>query len=363
MLVEAVNHYSPSFTEAPAINVFTEALNHANITYSLQPVPLTSDDDSRANLLIHLGPDPPALLLVGHVDTIELWHNGDYGTRIEGDSLYGLGACDMKGGCVAIIEALTAIKESNILLNKGLYVALVVGEEEYGDGAKALLEKVWAPITVIGEPTSLMPCMSHYGYLEVCLMSNGISAHAALPNVGNNAIHAMLSWVMNIIEESQKLTFAKQFAINPREIHGGGPYFVVAENCDTIIDFHVPPDVGSDQIKIVIQKARKVTLQSHQNVELIYKQLLWAPGFSHDDEDERLNSLRKAYQTIGLKWQPAVFKSHSDANLFYLRGTLPVICGPGDLALAHRRGEWVSIAEVERAAYLYAAMIYECCGK
>lgn len=365
LLVEAINHYSPTFAEAPVTRVFAAALQRAGIRYQLQPVPGAPVNDSRANLIVRLGPEPPAFLLVGHVDTIELWHEESYNARIEGDSVYGLGAADMKGGCAAIIEAIIALAESKTPLQRGLCVALVVGEEEDGDGAQALLEEVWAPIAVIGEPTNLLPCTAHFGYLETRLLSNGHRAHAALPDVGANAIHAMLAWMMHIIAESQKLPFANQLAINPSEIHGGEPYFVVAENCEALIDFHIPPHVGCEPVEEVIETARAVVLESHREVNLTYKKLSWAPGFIYDtnEEDDRLLPLRNAFKRVGLEWRPSVFRSHSDANRFDPTGTLPLICGPGDLAVAHGREEKISIGEVERAARLYGAMIYEACVK
>jgi len=363
--VEAINHYSPTFAEAPVTRVFVSALERAGVRYRLQPLPGAPVNGSRANLVIRVGPEPPAFLLVGHVDTIELWHEESYNARTEGDLVYGLGAADMKGGCAAIIEAVIALVESKTSLRRGLCVALVVGEEEDGDGAQALLEEVWAPITVIGEPTNLLPCTSHFGYLETLLVSNGHRAHAALPDVGANAIHAMLAWMMHIIDESPKLPFADQLAINPSEIHGGEPYFVVAENCEALIDFHIPPYVGCEPVEELIERARAAVLESHREVKLKYKKLSWAPGFIHDDtkHGERLVPLRNAFKRIGLKWQPSVFRSHSDANLFHPTGTLPCICGPGDLAVAHGREEHISINEVERAARLYGAMIYEVCVK
>ena len=362
LLVNAINHYSPTFAEAPVMWLFASALQRAGIGHELQPVPGAPGNHSRANLIVRVGPEPLALLLVGHVDTIELWHEESYSARTEGDTIYGLGAADMKGGCVAIIEALTAVAESKTPLQRGLCVALLVGEEEEGDGAQALLEEVWAPITVIGEPTSLLPCTSHFGYLETRLVSSGHRAHAALPDVGANAIHAMLAWMMQIIDESQKLPFAEELAINPSEIHGGEPSFVVAENCEALIDFHIPPHVDREPVAELIDKTRADVLETHREVELAYKELSWAPGFIHDhDEDERLIPLRNAFERIGKKWRPSVFRSHSDANLFHPTGTLPIICGPGDLRVAHGRGENISIAEVERAAHLYGAIIYEAC--
>jgi acetylornithine deacetylase len=295
------------------------------------------------------------------VDTVALWYEGDYRARIFGDTLYGLGAADMKGGCAAFVEALIALKESNVSLKKGLCVALVVGEEEYGDGSEAIVDSLHAPLTIIGEPTSLFPCTAHYGYLECRLVSIGLRAHAALPEVGANAIHGMLTWMAQILNECQTLDFADRLAVNPREIRGGEPGFVVAESCEMLIDFHLPPQAERKPLESVIEKARGFVLQSHRDISLSYEAHFWSPGYNHSGKDRRLIPVRDAYKKMGLVWQTEAFRSHSDAGLFYPTGTLPLVCGPGDLAVAHRRGECVSLTEVERAARLYAAIIYETC--
>lgn len=363
LLFDAVDTYSPTFAEPPGTQVFASALRDADIAYILQPVLTDGGDETRANLIVQLGPVPPALLWVGHVDTIDLWHEEGHGAELEGDRLYGLGAADMKSGCAAIIEALIAVTSSGLPWRRGLCVALVVGEEQYGDGSMALLENrsVLAPLTVFGEPTNLQPCPSHFGYYELRLISKGLRAHAALPEVGANAIHAMLAWMLRILEECQRLPHGEQIAINPREIHGGETDFVIAESCEASVDFHLPPDITVGEIERVIRQAQETVLESHPGVQLEYEQLVWAPGFRYQEDDERLQPLYMAFEHTRLPWKPIAFRSHSDANLFQGSGTLSVVCGPGNLAVAHTRGEYVSLSEVEQAARLYAALIYEAC--
>ena len=146
------------------------------------------------------------------------------------------------------------------------------------DGAEALVPSVRSPLTVLGEPTGLAPCVAHYGYLETLLKCTGLRAHAALPHAGANAIHAMLAWMMTIIDAGQNMPFAENLAINPREIHGGEPYFVVAEQCEALMDFHVPPEVDFEPMETVIEEAREAVAGVHSDVTMAYKRLFWAPG-------------------------------------------------------------------------------------
>ncbi|HEY5789220.1 MAG TPA: M20/M25/M40 family metallo-hydrolase [Gammaproteobacteria bacterium] len=363
LLTEAVEQYSPSFAEEPAMQVFADRLNEHGIRYLRQPIPDAGGPvgDHRANLIVELGPQPAALMWVGHVDTVPLIDEEEQRIHRDGDILHGLGTADMKSGCAAMVEALVALVESGVEFKRGLTVALVVGEEEYGDGSEALLEWRTAPLTVIGEPTGLVACVDHYGYYECRLIVRGARAHAALPEVGASAIHAMLEWMQRILEAGGESEFAQGLSINPREIRGGAGLFMVAEQCEAAIDIHAPPEVGKEVIDRLIESARAKAAATHERCELDYENLYWATGYANLPDDPLLAPLRQAFAAAGANWEPAAFRSHSDGSLFHQKGSLPVICGPGRLEVAHTRHEHVSLAETQQAARIYAALIYAAC--
>jgi acetylornithine deacetylase len=362
LLVEAVNHYSPSYAEAAVIPTFVQALNKARIPHRLQPVPVAPGDTERANILVELGPTPPELLLIGHIDTIPYWGDEDeHGAFVEGDVLYGLGSADMKSGCVAMVEALTALIEAGATFERGVCLALVVGEEEYGDGSAALLDEILAPLTIIGEPTSLTPCTEHYGYLELRLTSEGTRAHAALPSVGANAIHAMLTWLLQLLERVGALEQADRISVNPRQITGGENLFVIAERCEAAVDLHLAADVDRELLLALVDEAREAALATHPSCALSFEEIFWVPGYSLSDDDTFLPSVREAFAAAGVAWNPVAFPSHSDGNLFFQHGTVPIVCGPGALEVAHTRDEHVHLPEVVTAARLYAALIHQVC--
>lgn len=364
LLIETVNQYSPSYAEEAVIEVFVAALERAGIAYRMQAVSASPGDVGRANILVELGPGPPELMLVGHVDTIPFWGDAEeeYSAEVDGDILWGLGAADMKSGCVAMVEAVIAAVEAGVVFERGFCLALVVGEEDYGDGSEALLAELTAPLTIIGEPTGLQPCIEHYAYMESRLTSEGTRAHAALPDVGANAIHAMLTWILRIVEEVGVLPHAEQIALNPREIRGGGSLFVIAEHCEAELDMHLGPAVDSQAVLAAMERARRTALETHRECSLEYEQIYFAPAYAVGADDARLEPLQRAFEGVGLAWKPTAFRSHSDGNMFFQEGVLPIVCGPGQLEVAHTRHEHVRFSEVEDAARLYLGMIYEVCG-
>lgn len=354
LLAEAVQCYSPSYAEGPVVDLFEEAIRAAGLPCRRQQVP--GSGDGRANLVVELGPRPAQLFLVGHVDTIPLLSGERLGARREGDVLHGLGAADMKAGCAAMVEAFAAVLASGVGLTKGIGLGLVVGEEEYGDGTAKLLEELRAPLVVIGEPTGLMPCFSHYGYFEAHLEAEGVRAHAALPHIGANAIHALLGWIRAIVDGLGTLPSPDALAINLREISGGESRFVIPDRCSALLDVHLPPGGARSQVEAVLEKARAAALADNGRARLDWRLAFWAAGYALEAGDPRLALIAPAFATCGLPFEPTAFPSHSDASLFHDAGCATIVCGPGRLEVAHTNQDQVSLSETYAAARLYAAL-------
>lgn len=356
LVTAAVRCYSPSYAEGPVVDLFEKAILTAGLPCRRQPAPAEGAYEGRANLIIELGPRPAELFFVGHVDTIPLLSDEKLGARRKGDILHGLGAADMKAGCAAMVEAFAAFAAAGIEPKRGIALGLVVGEEEYGDGTAKLLEELRAPLVVIGEPTGLVPCFAHNGYFEAHLEAEGVRAHAALPNVGANAIHALLDWVRAIVDGLGSLPAAEALAVNLREINGGESRFVIADRCSALLDVHLSPGNERSQIEAALEKARASALAGNGRAHLDWRLAYWAAGYALDAADPRLTPIAPAFEACSLPCEPTVFRSHSDGSLFHEAGSAPVICGPGRLEVAHTKRDQVSLAETLSAARLYAAL-------
>lgn len=362
LLSDAVDTYSPSYAEEAMVDLLCETLDAVGVPYELQRVSEEDETPSRHNIIVELGPQPPELVLVGHIDTIPAWHEESAEAYIEEGKLYGLGSADMKSGCCAMIEALTAVAHADVELERGVVLALVVGEEEYGDGSEMFLEEYSPGLTVIGEPTGLKPCTEHFGFAEFVLEAHGNPAHAAFPELGASAIHAMLGWLSRLLEHRREVSHPRQLALNPREITGGGDLFIVADHCTAGVDIHLGPQIEHDEIIALLDDARAEVLEGHAKCRLGFEQTYYAPAYKLRVDDPRLAPLERAFDAAGLDWKPTAFRSHSDGNMFRQHGAFPVICGPGRLEVAHTRDEHVALAELHEAARLYAAMVVACCG-
>jgi acetylornithine deacetylase len=360
LLQQAIVAPSPTYDERAAIEVFDRALRDAGFEPRLQSI---GREHWRGNLLVELGPGTPALLLVGHLDVIPFPETHPACQQLErrGDRIYGTGSADMKGGCAAMVEALTAVASAGVALRRGVRLALTVGEEDYGDGASALISsELSCPVAVIGEPTGLAVCFEHRGYLELLLTVDGRLSHASLPELGKNAIEALASWI-----EQLRAFIADpplgDVAVNLRCLTGGDEaLFVVADRCEAILDVHFPPRVDAERIEQRIAMAGQ-QLAAERGLSVDIGRLFHASGYRLDADDPALAPLRRAIDREQLAVAQQPFRSHSDGNLLRRAGSRPLICGPGALEVAHTPDEHVGLAEVQRAARFYATAIYEAC--
>ena len=110
-----------------------------------------------------------SLLLSGHVDTVPVgaaaWRHDPFGATVEGNRLYGRGACDMKAGLAAHLLVVEALSELGVRLGGDLIFESVVDEEFGGvNGTLAgRLAGFRADAAIVGEPSGLRVCPAQRG--------------------------------------------------------------------------------------------------------------------------------------------------------------------------------------------------------
>ncbi|MFC1926113.1 M20 family metallopeptidase, partial [Chloroflexota bacterium] len=344
LLKDLVNIYSPSGKEEQILRYVENYLKKHGLSPVRQKV-----DENRYNLVVFPeGRDEVDLCFVGHLDTVTAYDLDDYGFHEENDNVFGLGTADMKAACAAMIEAFVAlVKRGSPLSPVGL--ALVVGEEEDSDGAKALITEYGFPWAVVGEPTDMMPCLGHYGYLEVLMRTEGKRAHSSMPELGHNAIEAMLRLLIKVTDYAT--SFPSGLVYNIRELSGFPGGFVVPDTCEAWLDIHLPPDSRIDLLKTELEQLVEGEgipgLDIHMRFEDTHS------GYRISQDRTLVKKLKETYQNMSLPWKPHDFRSHSDANVFWAAGVDPIILGPGRLEEAHTPEESISFDHVVQAAQVY----------
>lgn len=350
-LMEMIDIYSPSGKEEDIQLYLEQRLAAADIPVSRQEV-----EDERYNLVATMGETQPDLYLVGHVDTVAAWDIEEYAAVEQWGVVRGLGSADMKGGCAAMVEAWLALATLPARQRPPLGLLLVVGEEENGDGSSRFLEENRPEWVVIGEPTSMLPAFSHFGYMEVSLMTRGRRTHSSLPGLGHNAIESMLRVLLEIERSPLFQQKPSQLVYSIREMSSSRAGFVVPDRCDTCIDLHLAPEADPATVRRELENTLDRARCSIKGLDLEASFDFEAGGYQLE-VDPRLDQLfEEVFPRLNLPLEYVPFPSHSDGNLFYQAGSKPLILGPGSLETAHTADEQTSLAEVEAAARVYAAL-------
>jgi acetylornithine deacetylase len=318
------------------------------------PVKRQLVDESRYNLLVMPPGIDVQLALIGHLDTVAAYDLDHYGYQETGEQITGLGTADMKSGCAAMVEAFMSVWESGFT-QLPVALALVVGEEEEGDGIERLVEEFYFPWALVAEPTDLRPCLSHYGYMEIQIRTRGRRLHASLADRSQNPVENMLRLLMEV---SRYMVDQRPEGIyNIRDLLSSHVGFAVPDWCEAWLDVHLPPHspIGDVSLELeqIVEGFRKDNPQNNATIRFVTVH----DGYELPEKGPVVKVLQHLYKKRSLAWSPQAFSSHSDANRLWISGVKPILLGPGQLQMAHTPEESVSFNQVQWAAELFRDLI------
>jgi acetylornithine deacetylase len=320
----------------------------------------------KANLVCRRGPDAPGgLALVGHTDCVPFdpeWSEALSGVERAG-RLFGRGTADTKGFLAAALAAAARTRAGRAPL------ALVfTADEEIGClGAKRILAegRVHPRHAIVGEPTSLTPVRAHKGYCAVEIAIGGIEGHSAYPDVGASAIHAFgRLWpeIERIGEELRRETdggFSPPHTTwNVGVVAGGKARNIIAGECRFTYEWRPLP--GQDPrraLRLLEDACARVAASSGGKVSVEVAPLRTDAAAVTSAEAEIVRFLEAESGNVSTTVPfgtelPEVIGMGAEACVF----------GPGDIRVAHRTGEHVEVAELERAAAILARAVERFCG-
>lgn len=155
--------------------------------------------DRMGNIVGRIGDGPVKLLYDSHIDTVGLGNPDEWGWdpfkgKIEDGVFYARGACDEKGSTPGMIYGLALARDLGLL--DGISGYYFGNMEEWNDGsaphALVEVEGLRPDFVVIGEPTRMQVYRGHKGRVEMQVVAQGRSAHAASNFLGDNAIYKLL---------------------------------------------------------------------------------------------------------------------------------------------------------------------------
>lgn len=315
----------------------------------------------------------PHLVFCSHLDVVPagdrgLWEWDPYGAEVAHGYLHGRGSGDAKASVAAALEAAGMLTASGLEPAGTLHLALVADEEAMGfKGAHHLVEERIVPpeAAIVGEPTSLRVVRAQRGACWFRLTVHGRASHGSAPERGRSAILHMAEVVARLPEtlpgtEHEVLGGP---SLNVGTIRGGEKVNIVPASCVIEIDRRTLPGETEREVTggilAAVDRARERYPDLEADVELQFS----AAPYEVDPRAGVVEATAAAIErTTGAPAELAGFRGASDARFFAAAGAEVVVCGPGDIALAHTASERVELAEVERAAEVYARAFAELVG-
>ncbi len=278
----------------------------------------------RWNLIAHDG-HPSRLVFSTHVDTVP----PHLPVRLDNGRVYGRGACDTKGGLLAMWHAAARLRKSGAT---GIGWLLVVGEEVDHIGARMARDlDLNAERIILCEPTQNQVVSAQKGMLRFRLSATGVAGHSAFPDDGSSALDPLL----DTLEKMRHHRWPSDPVLGPTTFNIGVLNAGVAANifapratAELLFRATGPIDELFDQIRPLL--AEGVTLE-----DAVYNDPVYF------DPPEGVPTCTVPFNT--------------DAT--YLRELGEVwLVGPGDIRLAHGDHESIGLDEIEAGIERYVQL-------
>src|SRR5713226_4064114 len=232
----------------------------------VSPARADTSDETAVSLMASFGNGTRTLYFHGHYDVVPAQSPEQFQPVRKEHFLFGRGSCDMKGGIVAMLFAVHALKECDAELNGKIVLTLVPDEETVGARGSAWLareEKLGRNGIgmLLPEPTSGVVWNANRGAISLRIKVLGKSVHVGLQHRGENAFEQM-SRVVGRLKELKREVEQRQtaYAIGAEQTRnsilmlggasGGGTNFnVVPEQCWFTLDRRINPEENFDAEK------------------------------------------------------------------------------------------------------------------
>lgn len=264
----------------------------------------------------------PVIVFHGHIDVVP-GKPGQFKPRIEGDSLVGRGAYDMKAALAAMMCALRDLRDEAGVQVRFLCVADEESESMGIRGTDVLVERGYGgDFAITGEPTNLHVGVQAKGVLALRITVSGTAAHGSTPWLGDNAVLK----AHDIFRRIEGMDFARQSSelfdrpsINLGRIEGGDAINKVPDTCTMDVDIRFVPGQNPELILEAIREIDDIA------VEVVFER---EPAFVAND-NEFVAALHNSLADCGVEGAELVGRDgSSEATAFLAQGIPAVEFGP-----------------------------------
>ena len=331
--------------------------------------------ESSICLLAGYGRGERTLYFHGHYDVVPAQTPEQFRPLRKEHFVFGRGSCDMKGGIVAMLYALLALKETAAELNGRIGLTLVPNEETGGQGGSAWLAAQGGLGCrgigmLLAEPTSGVVWNANRGAISLRVRVHGKSAHVGLQHLGENAferMHRVVGQLQELKREvEQRVTNFNVGAEQARnsilmlggQSGGGANFNVVPEECWFTIDRRINPEED-----LVIEKAKLLdVLESckREGIPMEWEILQQGNSASCDESGALSQALAHGIHTVtGEAPRFELCPGLLEIRFYAAQGIPAFAYGPGLLSVAHGPNEYVDLRKVIETAAIYALTAIE----
>ena len=328
----------------------------------------------KAALYATIGPNiEGGVVLSAHSDVVptegQPWTSDPYRLRQEGGRLYGRGSTDMKGFVATVLAAVPGFVAAG--LKRPIHIALSYDEEVGCLGVRPLARHMKTRIAmpqavIVGEPTSLKPVNAHKSAYRLESDVIGRSAHSSVPSWGVNAVYYAARLVAEIERLAERL--AAMEVTDPRfkpphptasvgEITGGTAHNIVPDHCRVVWGIRGMPETDVPALVDETQAFADTQLASEMRKldAACAIQTKIAASILPLKPRVRSNAETLIAELTGSAEMGAVSYG-TDAGIFDDIGWPCVVCGPGDIAQAHKPDEFIAAEALEECAAMLARL-------
>ena len=367
----AIPSVNPAFrtTEAPA-EWFGEAAMAAHVAAWLSDhgaeVQLDPVFPGRPNVIARLrGGGGRKLLWEGHLDTVQATGMSIEPFRpvLRDGRLYGRGAVDDKGCLVAFMLALRDLARDPAPVDI-TFVAAIDEEHHYRGVQHYLGRGEQADGGVAGEPTGLRVVSACKGCVRWEIEIRGRGAHSSRPEEGIDAIAIGADLVRHLRD-----VFAPRLAVRAHPllgqpslicslIRGGEGINTVPARCSLKFDRRtLPAETTREAWSEIEAEVHRFAVGLDRDAAVImHPPFVEGDGMDVPEDAAIIAVARAACRAEGLPDEAMGVSFGSDAAVMTRAGIPTIIFGPGSIDQAHTADEFVSVAEVARAARMLADM-------
>jgi acetylornithine deacetylase len=320
-----------------------------------------------------------SLLLNAHYDVVppgvlESWNHGPFEGIVSDGRVFGRGACDMKGGLAAILEALRSVQEVGVEVPAPLVVECVPDEEQTSMGTLACCQRgIRADAAVIPEPTDLHVLVAVRGSFSGKIVVPGRAGHSEMaqpPWQDGGAVNAIEKAIkvlhgIEALNETWKAQPERRHryldpdVLTPTMIRGGEWEVMHPERVEITFTSNFVPSTKDKrgEIQAMLDRVAREDPWMRVHPPVLLPAGDWLYGAEVSENEPIVRTASTALADVGIP--PELVGSGSLTDMVHLinYSKVPTVSVGPSARTAHMTDEHVTIDELVTTAKVLALMI------